>query len=121
MAEIKKYRLKTFIYIKHSFDGNGEHEHAHTVEINCTISTDVHDMIDYRTVEDHIHSCLGRYENTYLNDIEQLRDNATIEHLGEILCKEIDKELTPLGYSMKRFEIGETPLRIYVITDELRD
>ena len=121
MAEIKKYRLKTFIYIRHSFDGNREHEHAHTIEINCTISTDVHDMIDYRTVEGSIHKCLGKYENRYLNDIEELGGNSTIEHLGETLCFEIDRELLPLGYKMQRFEIGETPLRIYVITDELRD
>ncbi len=121
MAEIKKYRLKTFIYIKHSFDGNRKNEHAHTIEVNCTISTDVHDMIDYRAVEDCIHNCFGRYENKYLNDIEELKTNATIEHLGEVLCAEIDADLKPLGYYMERFEIGETPLRIYVITDELRD
>lgn len=116
----RKYTLKSFISIRHSFDGDREHEHAHTIEINCTIKTNIHDMIDYKTVEDTIQESFDKYENKYLNDFDELKDNATIEHLGETLCKEIDDSLKPLGYQMDRFEIGETPLRVYVITDELR-
>ena len=116
----RKYILKSFLFIRHSFDGSREHEHAHSIEVNCTIKTDVHDMIDYDMVESTIKRSFDRYDNHYLNDIDSLKENATIEHLGEVLCKEIDGNLYQLGYQMVRFEIGETPLRVYVITDELR-
>ncbi len=120
IVEQKKYKIKSFIAIQHSFDGNVENIHAHTVEINCSIKTDL-DMIDYRLVEHTIQECIDKYENKYLNDMDKFKDSATIERLGEVLCYEIDNKLKPIGYEMDRFEIGETPLRLYVITDELRD
>jgi 6-pyruvoyl tetrahydropterin synthase-like protein len=120
LVEQKKYKIKSFIAIQHSFDGNTEHIHAHTVEINCSIKTEK-DIIDYKLVEGTIQKCIDRYENKYLNELKGFEESATIERLGEVLCYEIDDELKPLGYEMDRFEIGETPLRLYVITDELRD
>jgi 6-pyruvoyl tetrahydropterin synthase-like protein len=116
----KSYKLKSFVAIQHSFDGKKENSHVHTVEINCTIKT-MEDIIDYKMAEGLIESCIHKYENKYLNDFDDFREDATIEHFGEVLCGEIDDELSQNGYSMNRFEIGETPLRVYVITDELRD
>ena len=116
----KSYKLKSFVAIQHSFDGNKDNSHVHTVEINCTIKT-AEDIIDYKMTENLIASCISKYENKYLNDFEDFKMDATIEHFGEVLCSEIDDELVENGYSMNRFEIGETPLRVYVITDELRD
>jgi 6-pyruvoyl tetrahydropterin synthase-like protein len=121
IIEEKRYKLKRFIAIQHSFDGNTQNVHAHTLEINCTIKTDTAEMIDYRKVETLIQECLDKYENKYLNDFEAFKENATIERLGEVLCYEIDDALKEIGYGMDHFEIGETPLRVYVITDELRD
>ncbi len=120
-ADQKKYTLRSFISIRHSFDGNIKHEHAHTVEISCTVKTATEDMIDYFAVEKTIKSVFDRYEGKYLNDITEFCTDATIEHLGEVLCRDIDNTLLPMGYAMDRFEIGETPLRVYVITDELRN
>ncbi len=116
----KSYKLKSFVAIQHSFDGNKDNSHVHTVEINCTIRTS-EDIIDYKMTESLIAGCISKYENKYLNDFEDFKMDATIEHFGEVLCSEIDDELVENGYSMNRFEIGETPLRVYVITDELRD
>ena len=120
-VEEKRYKLKQFIAIQHSYDGNTENTHAHTLVIECSIRTDTHEMIDYYRVEKLIQGCLEKYENKYLNDMEEFRGNATIERLGEVLCFEIDDALKEIGYGMDHFEIGETPLRVYVITDELRD
>ena len=121
VLELKRYRLKSFIAIQHSFDGNTANVHAHTIVIECSIKTDQHEIIDYRLVEDTIKSCIDKYDNQYLNDMKGFETSATIERLGEILCFEIDDALKDIGYEMDHFEIGETPLRIYVITDELRD
>ncbi len=121
VLELKRYRLKFFIAIQHSFDGNTENIHAHTIVVECSVKTDQQDIIDYSLVEDVIKSCIDKYDNKYLNDIEGFETSATIERLGEILCFEIDDALKVIGYEMDHFEIGETPLRVYVITDELRD
>lgn len=116
----KLYRLKQFIAILHSFDGDRQKSHAHTLEINCTVKTDA-PIIDYRLVESNIKRCLDKYENKYLNDFDSMKEDATIENFGTVLCGEIDTVLNKINYHMTRFEIGETPLRIYTITDELRD
>ena len=121
VVEEKRYRLKQFIAIQHSYDGNRENLHAHTIAINCNIKTEINEIIDYKKVETNIKKCLDKYENNYLNDLDAFKENATIERFGEVLCYEIDDELKKIGYEMDRFEIGETPLRVYVITDELRD
>ena len=121
VLEEKRYKLKQFIAIQHSYDGNTENIHAHTIAINCNIKTDTEPIIDYYKVEKVIQKCIDKYENKYLNDLEEFKENATIERLGEVLCFEIDGALKEIGYEMDRFEIGETPLRVYVITDELRD
>ena len=121
VVEEKRYKLKQFLAIQHSFDGNTENIHAHTIAINCSIKAYTEDIIDYRKVENVIKKCIDKYENKYLNDLPEFKDSATIEKLGEVLCFEIDDELKKTGYEMDRFEIGETPLRVYVITDELRD
>ncbi len=119
-AQEKSYRLKSFVAIQHSFDGNEEHRHVHTIEINCTVKTK-EEIIDYKHVERLIRGCIEKYENKYLNSFDSMRNNSTIEHFGEVLCGEIDEVLVKDGYKMTRFEIGETPLRVYAITDELRD
>lgn len=119
--EEKRYKLKQFLAIQHSYDGNKDNLHAHTIAINCSMKTETEDIIDYKKVEKIIHSCIEKYENKYLNDLEEFKDNATIERLGEVLCFEIDDAIKEIGYEMDRFEIGETPLRVYVITNELRD
>ncbi len=121
VVEEKRYKLKQFLAIQHSFDGNTENIHAHTIAINCSIKTETEEIIDYKKVENVIQKCIDKYENKYLNDLQEFKENATIERLGEVLCFEIDEALKETGYEMDRFEIGETPLRVYVITDELRD
>ena len=121
VLEVKRYRLKFFIAIQHSFDGNTEHIHAHTIVIEGSVKSDRYDRMDYRRVEGTMEGCIAKYDNKYLNDMEGFEDSATIERLGEILCFEIDDALKEIGYDMDHFEIGETPLRVYVITDELRD
>ena len=121
VLELKRYRLKFFIAIKHSFDGNRDNLHAHTITIDCSLKTENQEIIDFKRVENIIQSCIDKYDNKYLNDLPGFEEKATIEHLGEILCFEIDDAVKGIGYEMDRFEIGETPLRVYVITDELRD
>lgn len=120
VIEEKRYKLKQFLAIQHSFDKSADNIHAHTIAVNCSIKTVTNEIIDYRMVENVIGKCIAKYDNKYLNDLDEFKENATIERLGEVLCFEIDDALKDIGYEMDHFEIGETPLRVYVITDELR-
>ncbi len=117
----RTYKIKAYFYIKHSFDGDIKKAHPHTLTITCTVVSSNMEMIEYNTIETAIHQCLEKYDHHYLNEIEDLKSNATIEHLGEQLCYEIDATLHTVGYNVIRFEIEETPVRAYIITDELRD
>ena len=115
------YKLKRFLGISHSFSGDRAAMHNHTLCIECTVKLVGDDIIEYDKIEGIIDDCLAQYENNYINDIVGFEENASIEHFGEILCYELDDKIKPYGYEMCRFEIGETPLRLYVITDELRE
>ncbi len=117
----RTYRLKAYFHIKHSFSGDIKKAHPHTLTVTCTVVSSTAEMIQYKTIEATLKKCLDKYDHHYLNEIEGLKSDSTIEHLGEQLCYEIDGALNAFGYRMIRFEIAETPLRAYIITDELRD
>ena len=121
MTGNREYRLHFFVEIRHSFDGDPDKAHDHTVEIKCKIGVSQEDIVRFDEIEDTVERIIARYDRHYLNDMEVFGGDTTIEHLGEVLCAEIDSELGRSGYDMNRFEIGETPLRSYIITDELRE
>lgn len=120
-VELREYRMSFFLEIRHSFDGSVERMHDHTVEIRCKITIRQQDIVQFDDVEAVVERCVGRYDKQILNNLPQLSGDSTIEHLGEVMCYEIDDEIRKFGYEMNRFEISETPLRTYIITDELRD
>ena len=118
----KRYKLTRLIEIQHSFSGDRQKSHAHTLSVCCTVVLPEDDEImDYSEAEAVLDKCFKRYEGQYLNNFVELNGNASVEHFGEVLCYDIDAKLKELGYDLVRFEIGETPMRIYVITDELRE
>ena len=116
----REYVLHYFLEIKHSFDGDYAKAHDHTIEIKCKIGVRHEDLLQFGQIEDVAKKVIDRYDQKYLNRLPGFKDDSTIERLGEVLCYEIDDEIKKFGYEMTRFEIGETPLRVYVITDELR-
>ena len=42
-----------------------------------------------------------------------------MEHLGEVFYLKVKKALEGHHWKLARFEISETPLRIYAITEEI--
>lgn len=115
----RRYKLSRLFEISHSIDGDLTKAHDHTLCISMVITTN--GDIDFREAEGIIIKELSIYDRKYLNDMDRFKRNATVERLGEAICYSLDKSFKDLGYDMIRFEIGETPLRVYVITDELRD
>ncbi len=77
------------------------------------------DVMDYNKVERQLLDCLTPYQESYLNDMEVFAGDTTIENVGEVICREINDRAMQMGINLYRFEIAETPLRSYVITDKL--
>ena len=77
------------------------------------------DVMNYNKVEKQLLKCLEPYQESYLNDMEVFAGDTTIENVGEVICREINERAMEMGINLYRFEIAETPLRSYVITDIL--
>jgi len=110
--------FKECITISHSNDYNRDNAHYHTVEVATFVK--YHDLeLDVTKVEDIkkiIDSCFEPYYEKYLNDMEGFEEEVTIEHLGEQLFWELNRALEYEEMFVERLEIGETPLRTYIIT-----
>ena len=121
-SNIIKYCSHFFLEMSHSFDGDRKKEHNHTLEILCFVELDTSggfDVMDYNKVERQLLDCLAPYQESYLNDMEVFAGDTTIENVGEVICREINDRAMQMGINLYRFEIAETPLRSYVITDKL--
>lgn len=120
--QILKYCSHFFLEMSHSFDGDRKKEHNHTLEIMCFVELDAakgFDVMNYSKVERELLDCLAPYQESYLNDMAVFGGDTTIENVGEVICREINERALELGINLYRFEIAETPLRSYVITDVL--
>ena len=77
------------------------------------------DVMNYSKVERTLLDCMEPYQESYLNDMEVFAGDTTIENVGEVICREINERAREMGINLYRFEIAETPLRSYIITDKL--
>ena len=113
------YCFHYFVSILHSADNNKEHMHAHTIEIVTHIKSNKDECEQFDDIEKYSKNYLARYENVYLNDLEEFNGDASIENLAEVLYVKLDKLLLDNGYNLERLEMGETPLRTYIISRSL--
>ena len=61
---------------------------------------------------------LDIYRNKFLNEFEEFGNNTTIENVGEVLFKKLYPLFKEKHRDIIRFEISETPLRVYAIVTE---
>lgn len=109
------YRFNYRLKMEH---GAGEKRHGHTLEIvYCVKSSRA--VQRFEETEHAFSQYLAQYQNKYLEDAEEFRGNTTIENIGEVLCAAMNQIARQQGYDLYHFEIGETPLRMYLISDEL--
>lgn len=113
---MRKYRFDYRLQIEHSTGGSSRHRH--TLEISFTISIADERQEKFSEIEKTFENCLTGYQNQYLNDKKEFGGNTTIENIGEVLCEKLNQIAIMHGADLYHFEIGETPLRMYLITDE---
>ena len=69
-----------------------------------------------RRIEKYAAEVLGHYENRYLNDMPEFGGDASIEQIGNRLFADIKDRLDFNHVDMERLEIGENPLRTYIVS-----
>ena len=130
---VDRYCFRYFIPITHSADNVSEHKHSHTLEITtyiCLLSGFIQDDIPggvqngakkrslekFSEIEKYASAFLKRYEGKYLNAMEEFNGDASIEHVGDVVYQVMSEYLLKEQLFLERLEIGENPLRVYVVS-----
>ena len=113
---MKCYRLKYRLTMSHSATNRRENEHNHVLEIEIFAYPQMNRFVEFGEMEEIVSQCLDGYQNRYLNDMEEFCGDTSLENKGEILYLKLEKAFLVQGWTVERFEISETPLRVYVIT-----
>lgn len=113
------YCFNYIVTISHSADNCFEHRHFHSLEIATYISVASKEFEMFDDIEKYGEDYIATYQNKYLNDCEEFGGDTSIENIGEVMYAALEKILENTGLSLERFEIGETPLRKYVITHRI--
>jgi|GEM_PF-1095324 len=120
------FRYKYRLPMDHSFDGDITKKHHHVIEIAVEFSSmkGIRRNVRMRDIEENISYILGGYRNQYINDFPEFNGDSTIENMGEVIFRQLYKYFEETDWDLDRFEISETPLRVYAIVvdyDEVSD
>ncbi|MBE5965143.1 MAG: hypothetical protein E7252_09560 [Lachnospira sp.] len=115
---MKKYCIRKCIPISHSNDDVREHAHTHTVEVSIytRLKDTPNEISEIQRLEKLIEDCLAPYYECYLNDKPGFENDTSIERLGDMIFYDIDEAFKNIAIDMEKLEIGETPLRTYILT-----
>ena len=110
------YHIGTHIPIVHTMTEDRAESHLHSLELSLYLfCPEEHSMLDFPAVEETIGRCLAPYKDRLLNELPEFRDGASIEQIGEVFFPRLSQAVAAYGLRLDRLEIGETPLRTYII------
>ena len=110
------YCFHYLLPMTHSTDNIKEHIHSHTLEITVYISGIDSEHESLNRSERYAGDVLKQYENRYFNEMPEFGGDTSVENVGEVFFKKLTGVLMSSGIELKRLEIGENPLRQYVIS-----
>ncbi len=115
---MRTYCFRTCISISHSNDYNVANAHVHTLEIAAYVrfNNSISELNVFNSTENLIAESLERYKECYLNDVEGFEENVSNEYFGEVVFFRLFEIFDDSNICMEKLEIGETPLRTYIIT-----
>ena len=76
------------------------------------------DFLEFASMNSILEEVFGPYQYKYLNEYPEFEGDTSIEHLGEVFYGKVKHALEEQHWKFARFEISETPLRIYAIVEE---
>lgn len=104
--------------MQHSFDGRIENKHHHLIEIEIVARQIAEDFMEFASMDSILEKVFAPYQYQYLNEFSEFGGDTSIEHLGEVFYLKVKDALEEQHWKFARFEISETPLRIYAIVEE---
>ncbi len=115
---MKYHRLKYRLCMQHSFDGRIENKHHHLIEIEIVARQIEEDFMEFASMDSILEEVFAPYQYQYLNEFTEFGGDTSIEHLGEVFYLKVKDALERQHWKFARFEISETPLRVYAIVEE---
>lgn len=118
---LEYYIYKYYFNAGHSFDNDREKAHFHTFQLVLHIGMkDKASQYLFNEMDQSVREYLGRYEGSYLNDMEEFRDRGTnIEDIGEVFYNDLLKYMKKRGYWLYQLEISENPLCVYIVSNRI--
>lgn len=112
---MQQYCIRTALPIQHSANGSRDRAHDHSIEIAAYLDKESEGFEQFREMERAINRYLKRYENQFLNALPEFQNGANMEDLGEVFFAGLTAALADTDLTLTRLEVGETPLRTYII------
>jgi 6-pyruvoyl tetrahydropterin synthase-related domain len=116
---MKYHRLKYRLCMQHSFDGDIGQKHRHMIEIEIVARQTAGDFLEFASMESILEEVFGPYQHQYLNNFPEFSGDTSMENLGEVFYLKGKASLEKQHWKLARFEISETPLRVYAIAEEI--
>lgn len=114
--DLQFYEMKYRLAMSHSWSGEIEHKHSHTLELDITAHARNSQFVEFQKMEQILKRVLDKYQQKYLNDFEIFNSDVSIENIGEVFFRELDEAYMDSEWDLYRLRIGETPLRVYEIS-----
>ncbi|KRL00987.1 6-carboxytetrahydropterin synthase [Liquorilactobacillus capillatus] len=120
MAQLNySYRIKTFFNAGHAVrweKGTGK-RHSHTWEVVCELRSQSEQTVIFSDIEETLNSIFEKISGSFLNTLDEFKEvNPTVENITLWLYRLMTPVLEPLGVSLIRLEVSESPTRSYCIT-----
>lgn len=113
---MRYYCLKYRLNITHSKNNIRQDAHGHVFEIEIFLETPDASFFGFADMEFYMNRALDPYQQKYLNELDVLSGDASLENVGEVVWKELMNSYAETPLKLERMEISETPLRVYAIS-----
>lgn len=118
---LKYYICKYYLNATHSFDYDVSHAHAHTFTVSFWIQQPgEEEYFSFYDIDRMISGYIDRFNGKYLNEEPEFAAlNPTLENIGDVMFKEVEKRLDKEHVTLLQVEICENPLRVYSVSNKI--
>ncbi len=109
------YRIHTSVTIYHGRSAEREKAHNHSIEIDMYVEKATDDFQQFQEIELRTGAYFKQYENQFLNVMPEFHGDTSLENMGEVFFAGLTAALSGSKLTLRRLEVGETPLRTYII------
>lgn len=112
---MRYYQLKYRLPLSHSSSSDKSKLHHHVIEITVYAETGEQTFVEFQDMDRVLHDCLDIYRNQYLKEMEEFHGDTSIENMAEVFYRKISEEFLKKNWKLTKIEVGENPLRVYII------